>query len=103
MVTTAAINVQTICNTETGVFNIKAENSLDENGLVLPTIFSATMPAFDSLIDNVPVKEGELALSYNRNGMNPGSITENGELVISVPDDDNINLYKKPQNDLLYG
>jgi hypothetical protein len=35
--------------------------------------------------------------------MNPGSITEDGELVISVPDDDDINLYTKPQNDLLYG
>lgn len=103
MVTTAAINTQTICNTETGAFNVKAENSLDENGLVLPTIFSATMPAFNSLIDNVPVKEGELALSYNRDGMEAGSITEDGELVISVPEEDDANLYTKPQNDLLYG
>ena len=103
MVTTAAINVQTICNTETGVFNIKAENSLDENGLVLPTIFSATMPTFDSLVDNVPVKEGELTLSYNRNDMEAGNITEDGELVISVPEEDDANLYTKPQNDLLYG
>lgn len=103
MVTSAAINIKTVCNLETGNFTIKAENSLDGNNQVLPTIFAATMLEYDALIDNVLVKEGELALSYNRDGMNPGSITENGELVISVPDDDDINLYTKPQNDLLYG
>lgn len=84
---------------DTGRFEINCFADMLEDGTTRPSIFQAQIPDKEKVIDNVEVKEGELALSYK--GKTVGELNKDGELIVE-PDNDDPNKYSVEDQNLKY-
>lgn len=94
------VSIKTVAEVDnnTGNFLITCFSDKNEDGTTVPSIFKSHLPNSHMTIDNVEVKEGELALSYEGDGV--GELV-NGELVIT-PYEDDANKYSIQDQNLIY-
>lgn len=77
---------------------VHSESGVDDK----PIIFRADLLKEPKAINKVSGKEGELLLTHIDSGKDVGEINDNGELIISTPDDDNANYYLSQEGELIY-
>lgn len=94
-----SVKVITEVSKNSGNFTIHCFSDMLEDGTTRPSVFKAQLPTEPKIIDNVDVKEGELALTYK--GETVGELNVNGELIIH-PDNDDANKYSVQNQDLIY-
>lgn len=98
--TEVEVSVKTVAevNNKTGDFTITCFSDRNEDGSTTPSIFKSHLPTTPMTIDNVSVKEGELALSYT--GDTVGKLVE-GELIVE-PYEDDAERYSVQNQNLIY-
>ena len=82
-----------------GSFRITCFSDVTPWGDTNPSIFKSQIPQERMTIDNVDVKEGELALSYKGGS---GGQLEEGDLIISPAENDDVNNYNIQEDRLIY-
>lgn len=80
-------------------FKITCFSDMNSDGSTNPSIFKSQIPQERLTVDNVNVKEGELALSYK--GGNGGTLNE-GILTIEPAQEDDPNKYSVDNENLVY-
>ena len=94
-----SVKVTTEISKASGDFLIHCFSDENEDGTTRPSIFKSQVPIETKIVDNVEVKEGELALSYK--GGDCGELNPDGELII-YPEDDDADRYEIQDQNLMY-
>lgn len=94
-----SVKVITEVRRNAGSFRITCFSDITPWGDTNPSIFKSQIPQERMTIDNVDVKEGELALSY-KGGY--GGQLEEGNLIISPAENDDPNNYSIKEDRLMY-
>lgn len=94
-----SVKVITEVRRDFGSFRITCFSDATPWGDTNPSIFKSQVPQERMTIDNVDVKEGELALSYKGGS---GGQLEEGDLIISPAENDDPNNYSIQEDRLIY-
>ena len=94
-----SVKVITEVRRDAGSFRITCFSDITPWGDTNPSIFKSQVPQERMTIDNVNVKEGELALSYKGGS---GGQLEEGDLIISPAENDDPNNYSIQEDRLIY-
>lgn len=100
MNTNVNVKVITEVNLKTGGFSISCFSDMNEDDTTYPNIYKSQVLEVPKVIDNTRGSEGELMLSEGDDDY--GTINDNGELVITVESDDDVNKYEKEDENLIY-
>ena len=81
-------STKTITEVKNNKVKISCICSENQNGVDVPTLFCADMLKTPSAINGISGLEGELLLTHIDSTDNIAQINDNGELIISLEDDD---------------
>lgn len=99
METEVSVKVIAEVKRDNNSFKITCFSDINADGTMNPSIFKSQIPQERLTVDNVNVKEGELALSYK--GGEGGTLNE-GVLTIQPADEDDANKYRVENENLVY-
>lgn len=97
-------NVKTITEVDENKITISCISlNNQESGKDEPTLFKADLLENVKTINKVNGIEGELLLTHNDSNDQIGKLDENGNLILSLDDDDADNYYVNSNGELVYG